>query len=68
MKDVTHNDLDKYYVEFGPYISNCEFRGCSHIKEKKCGVQKAVLDRKIDQGRYERYCKFYQLLKDSKKR
>ena len=68
MKDISQNDLDKYYIEFNPFISSCEFRGCSHIKEKKCGVQKAVSDRKIDQGRYDRYCKFYQLLKENKKR
>ncbi|MBR6253763.1 MAG: ribosome small subunit-dependent GTPase A [Clostridia bacterium] len=68
MSDISCNELDKYFVEFSPFISKCEFRGCSHIKEKKCGVQKAVEDRKIDQGRYDRYCKFYQILKDNKKR
>ena len=67
MKDVMYADLDKSFPEFIPFISECEFRGCSHIKEKKCGVKKAVEDRKINQGRYERYCKFYNKLKDEKK-
>jgi len=67
MKDISYKDLDKSYPEFLPFISECEFRGCSHIKEKKCGVKKAVEDKKIDTGRYERYCKFYNQLKEEKK-
>ena len=67
MKDILFSELDKLFLEFIPYISKCEFRGCSHIKEKKCGIKQAVEDRKIDSGRYERYCKFYQILKENKK-
>ena len=67
MKSIAYQELDRLYLEFIPYISSCEFRGCSHIKEKKCGVKQAVEDRKIDGGRYERYCKFYQKLKEDKK-
>lgn len=67
IKDILHNDLDKYYLDFVPYISKCEFRGCSHIKEKNCGVKEAVENQKIDKGRYERYCNFYQKLKEEKK-
>ena len=67
MKNISCTDLDKCFVEFIPFISNCEFRGCSHIKEKKCGIKQAVEDKKIDKGRYERYCKFYTKLKEEKK-
>ena len=67
IKDVLANDLDKSFPEFIPFISECEFRGCSHIKETKCGVKKAVENKKIDQVRYERYCKFYEQLKEGKK-
>lgn len=67
IQDIEAKELEKYYLEFIPYIANCEFRGCSHIKEKKCGVKKAVEDRKIDSGRYERYCNFYQKKKNQKR-
>lgn len=66
INNITCNDLDKCYPEFIPFISSCEFRGCSHVKEKKCGVKQAVEDKKIDSGRYERYCKFYKQLKENK--
>lgn len=67
IKDVDYNELDKYYLEFIPYISECEFRGCSHIKERNCGVKQAAEDKKIDAGRYQRYCNFYKKLKEEKK-
>ncbi len=67
MKNISYNELDRYYLEFVPFISSCEYRGCSHIKEKNCGVKRAVEDKKIDLGRYGRYCKFYQKLKEEKK-
>ena len=37
------------------------------LKERKCGVKQAVEDKKIDNGRYERYCSFYQKIKEEKK-
>lgn len=67
IKNIAHTELDKYYLEFLPYISDCEFRGCAHIKERKCGVKQAVEDKKINVGRYERYCNFYKKIKEEKK-
>lgn len=67
VQGISYKDLDKYFIEFLPHISECEFRGCTHIKEKKCGVKNAVEKMKIDKGRYERYCTLYQKLKEDKK-
>lgn len=67
IKNIEYSELDKYYPEFLPYIPNCEFRGCAHIKERKCGVKQAVEDKKIDKDRYDRYCDFYKKIKEQKK-
>lgn len=67
IRDIEANELENFYLEFSSYIPECEFRGCSHIKERKCGVKQAVSDKKIDSGRYERYCTFYKKLKEEKK-
>lgn len=67
MKNISYNDLDKLFVEFVPEIPKCKYRGCSHIKEEKCAIKDAVNNNKINAGRYERYCKFYQKLKEEKK-
>ncbi len=67
IQDISCTELDKLFIEFIPFIGNCEFRGCSHIKERKCAVRQAAEDRKIDFGRYARYCKFYENIKENKK-
>lgn len=67
VQGIAYKELDKYFIEFIPHMSDCEFRGCTHIKEKNCGIKKAVETKKIDNGRYERYCMLYQKLKEEKK-
>lgn len=63
IEEIKSKDLDKYFVEFQKEIENCEFVGCTHIKEEKCGVKQAVLAGKIDKARYERFCKIREELK-----
>ena len=46
---------------------NCEFVGCTHVKENACGIKAAVASGKISQERYERFCKIYEELKDKEK-
>ncbi len=67
IKNIDYQDLDKYFLEFRELISKGEFRGCTHIKERKCAIKDAVENNRIDRGRYERYCKFYNKLKEEKK-
>ena len=64
---INCKDLDKYFIEFAPYISECEYRSCNHIKEQNCGVKKAVAKKKIDKGRYERYVTLFEKMKGEKK-
>lgn len=64
ISEISYKDLDKYFVEIRENIKNCEFVGCTHIKEENCGVKKALEAGKIDQGRYDRFCRIYQELKE----
>ena len=68
ISEIEYNDLDKYFIEFNEHIKNCEFVGCTHIKEENCGIKNAVKNCKIDEGRYERFCKIYEELKEIDKR
>ena len=61
--EIESTYLCHYFIEFVPYIEKCEFVGCSHIKEQKCGIKCAIEEGKISQERYDRYCKIYQDLK-----
>jgi ribosome biogenesis GTPase / thiamine phosphate phosphatase len=60
--------LEKYFIEFRPFIKDCEFIGCTHIKEENCGIKQAVKEGKISLDRYERFCKIYEQLKEGEKR
>lgn len=64
ISEIKADDLYKYFIEFKKYEENCEFVGCTHIKEKNCGIKEAVEQGQISTGRYERFCKIYLELKD----
>lgn len=62
--EIESNNLDKYFIDFKKYTNECEFVGCSHLKEENCGIKKALAQGKISKERYERFCKIYNELKD----
>ena len=64
ISEIEAKDLYKYFIEFNEEIINCEYPDCSHIKEEKCGIKKAVLESRISRERYERYCKIYNEIKE----
>ena len=66
--EIESRELEKYFREFKENIINCEFVGCTHIKEEKCGVKMAIKEGKIDISRYNRFCKIYNELKEREER
>lgn len=67
VNEIEKEELAKYFVEFKDYLNQCEYADCSHIKEEKCGIKKAMAEGKISKERYERYCQIYEELKSKKK-
>ncbi len=68
ISEIESKELYKYFKEFQQFEENCEFVGCTHIKEENCGIKKAVENGKIDKARYDRFCKIYQELKEKEER
>ena len=68
ISEIQSKDLDEYFIEFKKYIRECEFIGCTHIKEQNCGIKRAVESGKISIDRYNRFCKIYEELKEKEKR
>ncbi len=68
ISEIEYNELEKHFKEFREHIKNCEFVGCTHIKEEKCGIKTAIQEGKISQDRYDRFCKIYEELKQIKER
>lgn len=63
---VLREDLQYAFREFAPYLSDCRFTGCAHVKEKGCAVLAAVEAGKIARSRHASYVKLYDSVKDLK--
>lgn len=68
ISQIPSKDLQNYFIEFKENIKNCEFVGCSHIKEENCGIKKAISNGIISKDRYNRFCKIYEELKSKEER
>lgn len=68
ISEIESKNLEKYFREFKENIINCEFVGCTHIKEENCGIKTAIQEGKIDISRYNRFCKIYNELKEREER
>ena len=68
ISEIESKNLEKYFREFRENIINCEFVGCTHIKEENCGIKMAIEEGKIDISRYNRFCKIYNELKGREER
>ncbi len=62
--EIESKNLANYYIDLVRYIEDCEFIGCTHIKEENCGIKKALSENKISKQRYESYCKLFNELKE----
>lgn len=58
--------LPETFPEFLPYMDDCRFVGCKHIKEKGCCVLQAVKEGKIPRSRHASYVRLYEEVKDLK--
>ena len=62
--DFSIPNLDELFPEF--LELSCQFKGCSHTKEKGCGVLEALQAGKIAPSRYQSYIQIYEKIKDIK--
>lgn len=63
---ILKDELQHCFREFEPYINQCKFTGCSHIKEKGCKVLEALENGEIMPTRHESYVKMYEEAKEIK--
>jgi len=55
--------LPETFPEFAPYLGECRFVGCNHIKEKGCRVLEAKKEGKIHPVRHASYVRLWEELK-----
>ena len=63
---IPKENLEHAFPEFGPYLGQCQFTGCSHRAEKGCAVRAALAEGLLSQTRYDSYCAMYEEVKDVK--
>ena len=56
-EELTSEELPQDFREFRPYLNECRFVGCSHVKESGCAVLEAVLTGNIAESRHGSYVK-----------
>jgi ribosome biogenesis GTPase len=54
--------LSSWYPEMAPYIPNCRFNDCTHLKEPACAVKSALEMGKISPLRYKNYTQLFEEL------
>ena len=57
-------ELQYTFREFAPYLDQCRFTGCAHVKEKGCAVLAAVKAGEIPPSRHASYVRLYQQAKE----
>lgn len=62
--DIEPHELDSYFIEMRPYISQCKFADCSHRHEPNCAVVAAVESAAIHPERYDSYLRLREELEE----
>src|SRR5260221_9398475 len=62
--DVEPDELDAYYRDIHPYVSECQFSDCTHTDEPGCAVRAAVDAGSIAPERYDSYLRLREELEE----
>jgi ribosome biogenesis GTPase len=62
-QEIRKEDLAGTFQEFRPYLDQCQFVGCSHVKEKGCAVLEALRQGRISPSRHDSYVRLYEQAK-----
>jgi ribosome biogenesis GTPase len=49
--------IDETFSEILELAEHCQFRDCSHTKEKECAILAAIIAGELDEQRYKNYVK-----------
>ena len=60
MEPIFKNEMQNLFREFRPFIGQCRFNDCAHLKEPGCAVREAVEAGVIDPSRHASYVRLYE--------
>jgi ribosome biogenesis GTPase len=57
--DVIPEEVAGFFRDLRPYVNLCRFPDCTHTHEDDCAVKNAVADGRLDERRYDSYCRLF---------
>lgn len=63
---ILKENLQYAFPDFAPFIGQCQFHDCSHLKEPGCGIRTALMKGYIQPTRYDSYARLYEKAKQIK--
>lgn len=61
MDPIPKEELQYAFPEFRPFIGQCRFRDCAHLKEPGCAILQGVQDGSVHESRHSSYTRLYAL-------
>lgn len=61
---IQRSEVAGYFADMRPYLDQCRFRDCSHLKEPECRVRTAVQEGLVAERRYESYASIMESLSE----
>jgi len=58
--DLDPEELDAYFPDIAPLVTDCRFSDCTHAVEPGCAVIQAVEDGRVSEHRYESYVRLHE--------
>lgn len=55
LEHINEQELIEGFIEFRPFLGQCKFRDCRHLKEPGCALRQAVEEGQIDSRRMSSY-------------
>ena len=66
MQSIAKEDLAEDFIDFRPYLGQCRFHDCAHLREPGCAVTDAVARGELEESRYRSYTRLYELCAQQK--
>lgn len=66
MEIILKENLQYAFPDFAPFLGQCQFHDCAHLKEPGCSVTAAVKEGSIQPTRYDSYTRLYEKAKEIK--
>lgn len=66
MEIILKEELQYAFSDFSPFLGQCQFHDCAHLKEPGCAVTQALSQGEIAESRYRSYVRLYEKAKEYK--